>query len=318
MKRALVLYSGGLDSILTVEILLREGFTVSAYHAILPFEDKPINFSHLFSKDITIIKDNISMKEYKNVLLNPKFGYGKALNPCIDCKIFIFKRAKQIFEDKGYDVFATGEVAGERPMSQRFRALNIIEEQTNLRRKILRPLSAKVLPQTIYEEKGIVERAHLYGIKGRKRDIQIELAKEFNVRYYPQPAGGCLLTDKEIAKRLKQFIKRKIPITNTVAKLINRGRIFPFENGILLVGRNEYDNKKIEIYKDKHILLYPSHRKGPNGIIFGQINLELAGAIIARYSDNNLNTDIIVEKNNYKDTLNVRPLSKQETRSLIL
>ncbi|MCX7779263.1 MAG: hypothetical protein N2259_03440, partial [Patescibacteria group bacterium] len=214
--KAVVLFSGGLDSQLVVKILKEQKIKLIALYFILPFypnylkEKKEVfNFAHrekIALKYIDCTKGKL-FQEYFAIVKKPKFGYGSGLNPCIDCRIFMLKKAKELMKKLKADLIATGEVLGERPMSQNLRALKWIEEETDLVNKILRPLSAKLLPETEAERKKLVDREKFYAFSGRRRVSQIELAKKYNLKNYPAPAGGCLLCDREFAKRLKTMLE---------------------------------------------------------------------------------------------------------------
>ena len=213
--KALALLSGGLDSMLSALLIKEQGVYVKGIHFYTGFcitehkrrlglsnkANPAIKSASQIGVPIEII--DIS-KEYLKVVLNPKFGYGKNVNPCIDCRILMLKKAKEIMQKEGYDFIITGEVVYQRPMSQTPSRLKLIEREAGLEGLILRPLSAKVLPPTIPEMKGLVDREKLLGIRGRGRKVQIELAKRYNLEY-EQPAGGCCyLTDENYAFRFKE------------------------------------------------------------------------------------------------------------------
>lgn len=209
--KCILLYSGGLDSLLAGKVLLDEGIDVTGLHCILPYYPPDVDTEDLKE---SIIAKQIGLKlvhyrcgdEYINMLKNPPHGYGKHINPCIDCKIFFINKAAEIMIETGSDFVATGEVVGQRPMSQYKNTLIHIENST-LKGRLLRPLSAKLLKPTIPEMNGIVNREKLYDISGRGRSRQIELAKYFGIKDYSSPAGGCLFTDSFISSRIKDLMK---------------------------------------------------------------------------------------------------------------
>ena len=243
--KALALFSGGLDSILAVKLILNQGVDVVAVHFVSAFN--------------SCAKDDVGIAEaaehlgvplrvvelgddYLNMIREPKHGYGKNMNPCVDCRIFILKKAKKIAEEIGADFVFTGEVLDERPMSQHYGALKLVEEESGLKGKILRPLSAKLLPETVMEKKGLVDREKLLGIRGRSRKPQLRLAEEFNIKSYPSPAGGCLLTCREYANKLRDLFKHKKHCSMADAALLSVGRHCRLGESKIIVGRNEAEN----------------------------------------------------------------------------
>lgn len=185
-------------------------------------------------------------EDFFAILKNPKFGYGKNLNPCIDCKILMLKKAKEIMAENpsagGADFIATGEVAGQRPMSQGKDMLFKIEKEAGLEGMVLRPLSARILPETIPEKQGWVNREKLFDISGRARSEQMELAKKFGIKEYPTPSGGCLLTDAGFSMRMIQLMKIVPEFTSNDVELLKNGRFFKIGTGILVIGRNKEEN----------------------------------------------------------------------------
>jgi tRNA U34 2-thiouridine synthase MnmA/TrmU len=182
-------------------------------------------------------------EEYLRIVRKPQFGYGKNMNPCIDCRIFMLKKAKKYAEEIGASFIFTGEVLGQRPMSQHRKTLGIIEKEAGLKGKILRPLSAKLLPPTEVEEKGLVSRETLLGIEGRSRKKQIRLAQELKVTEYSCPGGGCLLTYREFTSKLKDLFEHKKRISLKDVRLLKVGRHFRFGKDKIIVGRNEAENR---------------------------------------------------------------------------
>lgn len=221
------------------------------------------------------------------MVANPKFGYGSAMNPCIDCRIFIINHTKKFLKPK--DFIVTGEVLNERPMSQNYKALTLIEKETKLEGKILRPLSAKLLPETIPEKTGLVDREKLLGISGRSRKKQIELAKYYKISY-PSPAGGCLLCDKVFSERLKDLFKRKKieSIEPRDIALLRIGRHFFFSEYKIIVGRNHEENLQLEkLRKKKEKLFKFKSLPGPTVLLQGKINkesIEKAKEFLLNYS----------------------------------
>jgi tRNA U34 2-thiouridine synthase MnmA/TrmU len=183
-----------------------------------------------------------SGEEYIKIVRKPRFGYGKNMNPCVDCRIFMLEKAKEYARKTGASFIFTGEVLGQRPMSQHGRTLGVIEEQAGLKGKILRPLSAKLLPPTEAEKKGLVNRKKLLAIEGRSRKKQIRLAEELKVTEYSCPGGGCLLTYREFACKLRDLFEHRKRLSLKQVQLLKIGRHFRFGKSKIIVGRNEAEN----------------------------------------------------------------------------
>jgi len=210
--KAIALLSGGLDSTLAARVVIDQGIELEALNFMTVFCNCTNKGETCLASQKAVDALGIPLKvfnvseEYLNVVKGPKHGYGRNMNPCIDCRIFMLKRAKAYMEGSGASFLVTGEVLGQRPMSQRRDAMRLIEKEGGLDGLILRPLSAKFLPPTIPEKEGWVDREKLLAIQGRSRKPQIRLAEAFGIRDYPCPAGGCLLTDPQFAKRMKDLI----------------------------------------------------------------------------------------------------------------
>jgi tRNA U34 2-thiouridine synthase MnmA/TrmU len=293
--RALVLFSGGLDSRITVKILQEQGIETELVYFKLPFGcgccnnlDCSFNFSQVNDVKMHVInceKGNLFVK-YLDIVRNPKYGYGRGLNPCISCRIFMLKEAKKLLKKFKCDFIATGEVLGQRPMSQYKKALFNIEKEANLSGKILRPLSAKLLPETEAEKNKLITRTSLLGINGRKRSVQIALAKKYNIKY-PNPAGGCLLCDREYSARLNDLLKHKNPSFEEI-KTLALFRHFR-SKGKIILGRNKDENRIIlDLNKKlKYFIIIPNN-PGPTCIYENKSDKELAEELILAYSENNL------------------------------
>ena len=243
--KAVALLSGGLDSTLAVKLVLDQGIDVEAVNFVSPFClcRKGGCGALEVAKNLNIPLKTITVgEEYLRIVRKPQFGYGKNMNPCIDCRIFMLKKAKKYAEEIGASFIFTGEVLGQRPMSQHRKTLGIIEKEAGLKGKILRPLSAKLLPPTEVERKGLVSRETLLGIEGRSRKKQIRLAQELKVTEYSCPGGGCLLTYREFTSKLKDLFERKKRISLKDVRLLKVGRHFRFGKNKIIVGRNEAEN----------------------------------------------------------------------------
>ncbi|MBA3035150.1 MAG: DUF814 domain-containing protein [Desulfobacterium sp.] len=243
---ALGLCSGGLDSILAALILRKQQIEVEWITFETPF------FSSLKAKiaskttGIPLTVRNIT-EEYMKMLKSPHCGYGKNMNPCIDCHSLMFEIAGSLMEQKGIDFLFSGEVLGQRPMSQTSSSLRYVEKHSGYEGYILRPLSAKRLDPTIPEIEGLVDRDLLLDITGKSRKPQIALAAEFGISDYPAPAGGCLLTDKEFSKRLKDLFAHQEYYLENELHLLKFGRHFRINKSTkIIVGRNKSDNESIE------------------------------------------------------------------------
>ena len=294
-KKAIALFSGGLDSILAAKVIMDQGIEVLGINFVMEFAS--INIEN-HKRRIAEVASQINMKyqfldiseEYLGVLKNPEHGFGSNINPCIDCKIFMLKKAKDLMKETGASFIITGEVLGERPMSQRRDALNIIEKKSGLKEYLLRPLSAKLLGETIPEKNGIVDRKKLFDIRGRSRKPQFKLAESFGIKKYFNPAGGCLLTDPNFSKRLKDLIGHNA-VTLEEIRLLKIGRHFRFSDTTkFILGRDEEDNNKIVNLKNQgDIAFEPDDYSGPMGILRGEDKerfIDLAASFLVSYSKN--------------------------------
>lgn len=295
MIKALALLSGGLDSTLAVRIILEQGIEVEGINFVTIFcncTSKKMGCSagKQAAKILGIkLKVINTTKEFLEIVKNPKHGYGKNMNPCIDCRIYMLKLAKNYMEECGASFLITGEVLGERPMSQRRVALQIIERESGLEGLILRPLSAQLLPPTIPEKEGWVDRSRLLAFQGRSRRPQIELATQLGIKDYPCPAGGCLLTDPGFALRIKDLLRFKPDFDINDVHLLKFGRhlrLSPILKAV--VGRNESENKQILTFAQENDILFRLvDFPGPLTLLRGMSNqkeIELTAAITAYYS----------------------------------
>jgi hypothetical protein len=237
--------SGGLDSTLAVKLIQEQGIDVEAINFVTPFCQcrkggcGAAEAAKTFNIPLKMVNAGT---DYLRMVRNPRFGYGKNLNPCVDCRIYMLKKAKHFAKQIGAKFIFTGEVLGQRPMPQHKGALDLIEREAGLQGKIVRPLLAKLLPKTEAETKGLVEEGALRGICGRSRKRQIEMTREFNIVNYPCAAGGCLLTDRQFAKRLRDLFQHKKRITIKQVNLLKLGRHFRFGKNKIIVGRTEAEN----------------------------------------------------------------------------
>jgi len=290
--KALSLFSGGLDSILATKLILDQDIEVVALNFTSQFNpiEKGKNKVAEAAKQLGVRLQLINLEsDYVQLIRNPKHGYGKNINPCIDCRIFMLKKAKQYAREIGATFIFTGEVLDERPLSQRFNALKIVEKESGLEGKLLRPLSAKLLPKTMAEKKGLVDREKLAGIRGRSRKPQIELAKEYGIDYYPSPAGGCLLTCEDYAHKLRDLFKHKKRVSMRDVDLLRVGRHFRLGPNKIIVGRNKEENQTLTKKKASNDYYFEvATVPGPTSILQGTKSrkaIKTAAALTAYYSD---------------------------------
>jgi tRNA U34 2-thiouridine synthase MnmA/TrmU len=291
--KAISLFSGGLDSILATELIRKQGIEVVAFNVKTPFcipkKDGTSEAAQAIEQLKIPLKTVTAGRDYIKMLRNPKYGYGKNMNPCIDCKIFMIKQAKKYAKEIGAAFLFTGEVLGERPKSQQLPALNIIEKESGLRGKLLRPLSAQLLTETEAERKGLVDRAKLRRIQGRSRKPQFQLAREYGITQFPSPAGGCLLTCEEYSKKLKDLFINKKRISPADVALLRFGRHFRLGKNKIIVGRNEAENKTLLSLKAPGDFYFElPDIVGPTTILQGpktKTAIETAAKLTAFYSD---------------------------------
>ena len=269
--KAISLFSGGLDSILAIKLIQEQGIEVEGVYVDLGFEanKEKIDYLKEMAKKLDIKLHIVDKKEeyIEKILFNPVYGYGKNMNPCIDCHAFMIRSAKELMEKIGAKFIISGEVVGQRPMSQRLPALKNVNKLSNADGLILRPLSAKLLPPTIPEIKGWVDRNKLLDISGRDRKRQLELAKKYNLENFESPAGGCLLTDINFANRLKDYSKY-LTLTPNEIDTLKVGRHINYNGYKIIIGRNKDENPTLKEYKgDKFIKMFPKGFPGPIGLI---------------------------------------------------
>ena len=290
--KAVSLFSGGLDSQLACQLIRKQGIEVIAVCFQTPFfGNNPSIQTSAARLGIDLQVLDISEEYIRKILLATRYGYGKNLNPCIDCHGFMLNQAGNYMQDIGASFLITGEVLGQRPMSQNKSSLQLVEKLSGYPGLIVRPLSAKLLPPTIPEQKGWIDREQLLDLSGRGRTRQMALAEEFGITDYPSPAGGCLLTEPGFARRLKTLLEyREVP-DGSDTELLKLGRHFYVAPGVLLVvGRNHSENERLKrLAKEGDVLIKMSQRPGPTGLLrqYQSIAFDMtyAAAIVARYSD---------------------------------
>jgi len=277
--KALVLLSGGLDSMLAAKVLMEQGIEVTGVSFISSFFGAAKAEKAATQLGIKLKKIDFK-EEHLEMVKNPASGYGKCLNPCIDCHALMIKRAGEIAKKEGYDFIATGEVLGQRPMSQNGGALERVKKLAGV--EVLRPLSALLLPETEIEKNGLVDRKKLLDISGRTRGRQMELAKKYGLKNYPSPAGGCLLTDPAFSQRARQMIKNWPKCRPEDIELLKYGRIFWLDTRkerintkgtkllpiLVVVGRDKEDCEALEkLARKGDIIMELEEVKGPLTVV---------------------------------------------------
>lgn len=330
--RAVALFSGGLDSILAAKLVQQQGIEVVGLHIKTGFHSEDVKERlGLLEKNpvkeaasqigLPLVEIDIS-KNYCDVIENPRYGYGKNANPCVDCKIRFLETARDFMEKEGFHFIVTGEVVGQRPMSQNLPTLRLIEKKAGVEGLVLRPLSAKLLPPTIPEQKGWVDRRLLLDIKGRGRNRQLELAKRLGLKYIPQPSGGCLLTMEEIGKRVFDQLAHK-EWDCQIASLVPIGRHFRLPSGTkLIVARNREESLYMKKFSDRWYLLKPQG-KGALALLLKESppteeELSLAADIVARYSKREPKEVALIKNNRILKKIIGKPLSDELIRQLTL
>jgi hypothetical protein len=298
MTKAIALLSGGLDSTLAVKLMIEQGIEVHALNFTSAFctcnsggakeggcKSEAARVAVEFGIPIRTLVKGL---EYMAIVRRPRHGYGKGINPCVDCRIYMFRAAKKYMEEIGASFIITGEVLGQRPMSQRKDAFRVIERESGLEGLILRPLCAQHLEPTRPEIEGLVDRSRLPAIEGRSRKEQMALAFDLGVNDYPCPSGGCLLTDKIFSKKVKDLLDNKKELTKKDLSILRSGRHFRFNGVKVVVGRNEADNERLKsLIQSGETLVEPDDFPGPVAIVaLGMSNVALyfAAGLILKYS----------------------------------
>jgi hypothetical protein len=335
--KAVALISGGLDSLLAARVVMEQGvhveginfytgFCVEGHtHAIRKKDrDRPKRNNALWSAEQLGIKLHIVdiIDEYKDVVINPKHGYGSNLNPCLDCKIFMVNKAREWIEANGFDFIITGEVVGQRPMSQRKDTLPVIARDSGAGERLVRPLCAQNLPATLAETEGWLDREKLYGFNGRSRKPQIALARQFGFEDFAQPAGGCcFLTDKQYSVKLADLWStrgtREYDLDDIMLLKVGR-HLRPRPHFKLIVGREEGENRFLEGYRKRFINIIPTSHSGPLVLLDGEAgadDIELAARLTARFSQGRDAQHVTVSVNRpagETESLEVVPMPSEE------
>lgn len=324
MVKALGIFSGGLDSILAALLLRKQGIEVHCICFVTPFfdADKAVEFAKIYDLPLQVM--NIG-PEHLEMLKNPRYGYGRNMNPCIDCHAQMFEFAGRVMEEQGYDFLFSGEVLGQRPKSQVHTALMCVNKASGWASRILRPLSAKLLPVTVMEEDGLVDREQLMDIQGRSRKPQEQLAKELGAKEYPSSGGGCMLTESSFSGRLRDLFDHQPKCSVTDVELLKYGR--PFRLSVeakLTLGRNKSNNEALKrVAGDVGYLLRCCNFSGPLGVVSGkpsEEDLDRAAGIVASYGKGakEERVEVLVIENGQESVRTVTPMDREESRTIQL
>jgi len=323
--RAVVLLSGGLDSILALKLILEQGIEAVALNLMLPFLSEKEDYAGATARRFGVPLVRVEAgEEYLGILRSPKYGYGSAMNPCIDCHIYMLRKAKAVAKQVDASFIVTGDVLGERPMSQHRRALALEDKEACVEGEVLRPLSARLMPETIPERAGWIDRSKLLAIRGKSRKTQIALAKRYNLGgAYPTPSGGCLLTCREFSSRVRDILvhDEDRALTMKEVELLKVGRHFRFGASKIIVGRNEQENEVLKQLRDVDDYLFEVQGySSPITILKGfksREAVELAAKLTVRYSDvdADADTEAVVEywAGNEKSKMVVPPLKESDS-----
>jgi hypothetical protein len=305
-RKAVALISGGLDSLLAARVVMDQGvhveginfytgFCVEGHTHAIRKQDraKPKRNNALWVAEQLGIKLHIVdiIEEYKDVVINPKHGYGANLNPCLDCKIFMIHKACEWLAANNFDFIITGEVIGQRPKSQRKDTMPVVSRESGADDLLVRPLCAKNLPETLPEREGWLDRGRLHNFSGRSRKPQMALARHYGFEDYAQPAGGCcFLTDRQYSVKLADLWQtrgsREYDLDDIMLLKVGR-HLRPRPNFKLIIGREEGENRFMEGYRKRFVHLVPVSHTGPLVLVDGELqegDLELAARLAARFS----------------------------------
>jgi tRNA-specific 2-thiouridylase len=289
---AIGLISGGLDSILALRLMLDQGLGIEAMHVVLPVHDPGLRaWVERVTAQMGVPLHVVDAEsEFLAIVRRPRHGYGSGLNPCLDCRVLMLRKAAARMREVGASFVFTGEVLDERPMSQHQQGLDLVERKAGLVGRLLRPLSAQLLPPTIPEQEGLVDRSRLLGLSGRRRLAQIALAEQYGIAEYPPPAGGCFLTKADSARRLRAVMENRPNFSSSDFYLVRLGRHLRLSPRTrVVVGRDKGENARIAALAEEGDLLFEVPNTGsPVTLLRGEVNEETvrqAAAITARYSD---------------------------------
>lgn len=294
MPRAVALFSGGLDSSLAVRIMQEQGWEVEALHIEVLFEQRRCSLAQC-AAELGVPLTTIPVEDdYIKIIRRPRFGYGRAVNPCMDCRIYMCRLARRRMEQTGAALVVTGELLGQRSSSQKRRHLDLIEVYSGLEGRLLRPLSAKLLKPTIPEQEGLLDRSRLYDFQGRSRRPLVALAQKLGIQEIPTPSPGCRLTDLSFAPRVRDLLKHEPQANRADFELLNFGRHIRLDAAHKVVlGRNASENQAIRSLAEQYrpaqwLLLDPADFMGPLAVLIGpgeKEALQKSAQLAARYGD---------------------------------
>lgn len=292
MVRCVAVFSGGLDSMLAIRIMQDQGVEVEALNFKTVFtccQDTAGQAARVLGVPLTVVPQE---DDYLDLIRNPRFGYGKGANPCVDCRIYMFLRAKRMMEQVGADFIVSGEVVGQRPMSQKRNDLYTISHHSDLEDLLLRPLSAKLLAPTLPEREGWVDRDRLYDFRGRNRKPLIELARQFGFKDIPSPSTGCALTEPLFSQKVFDLVRLEPEANPWDFELLKWGRHFRYDDQTkVVVGRRESENDRLEVMHQtpdasSTAMLSPFNYPGALALVVGPLSdavMEYAGGLLYRY-----------------------------------
>ncbi len=336
-RKAVALISGGLDSMLAARLMLDQGIHVEGINFYTGFcveghthairrkdRDKPKRNNALWVAEKLGIKLHIVdvIEEYKDIVINPRHGYGANLNPCLDCKGFMVRKAHEWMQENGFDFIVTGEVIGQRPMSQRRSTMPVVARESGAHDRLLRPLCAQLLPPTYPEQQGWVDRERLLDLSGRNRKPQMALARQYGLDDFAQPAGGCcFLTNEHYSAKLRDLWEsrgeKRYELDDIMLLKVGR-HLRPRPHFKVIIGREEGENRYLEGYRRQYTHLKTLSHSGPLALIdgeAGEADLQLAARLVARYSQGRDANQVQVEitsPNEQSHTLDVKPLTDRD------
>ena len=323
MVKAIALFSGGLDSMLAAELIRRQNIDVLCLTFTTPFFNAEKAQTAARQINLPLAVEDITPQHLK-MLKSPRYGYGKNMNPCIDCHILMLQEAGKKMVETGADFILTGEVLGQRPMSQGKQSLHVVAKNSGFPDYILRPLSAQLLEPTKAEKEGKVDRSLLLSIQGRGRKEQMQMAADFGISNYAPPAGGCLLTDPMFTRRLRDLFSHQEDYDIHDLDLLKYGRHFRADDqGKIIVGRNNLDNEKLRgLSTDDDLVLFMADFPGPHVVVphGNEALLPLAASLCVRYSDApaDLEANVICQHKNSSRTIKAKAAAKEDCERWII
>ena len=317
--KAIALFSGGLDSTLAMSIAIEQGIEVVALNVNIGFGSTKDRREHMENMcqqvGAEFLEIDIRSQYLKDILFTPKYGYGKNFNPCIDCHANMFRVAKSMMKELGASFMISGEVAGQRPMSQNMEALNTVVNLAETENLLVRPLSAKILDETVPEQNGWIDREKLFGISGRGREVQMSLVEKYGLKDFETPGGGCLLTDANFSNKIRDFIKYDTLEADDINSL-KFGRHFRLQDGAkLIIGRNKDDNEGLKkVISKKFISLEATGVKSPYSLISvdaTENDLDFALRTLLTYTKAEHNRDYMILRDD-KDKFFAKPFDSRD------